>query len=285
MPNPYFVTFEVIIYVLFALCFRHAWRNGISGILKLFAGVAFGVLLELATIRQLGSYQYGQFVIMIFDVPLCIGVAWSAIIYSAMEFSDASNLPYLLRPILDGLLALNIDLVVDALAIRLGMWNWGRGLEYQYFGVPFANFWAWFWVVTFFSLGYRLLARRNDWVGKWLPALLALLIGLAGVLGTNALIVFGIPAAYRSAVIAFVLLGALTILLLKRPSLNQKPMDSVALWVPLVTHLYFLIAGVLSGTIFNPPVLLLISMAMLFISLFLHRNMLRGVLKRKTMIQ
>ena len=98
---------------------------------------------------------------MIGDVPLCIGVAWSCIIYSAMEFSDASSLPYWARPILDGLLALNIDLALDAVAIRLGFWSWGQGLKFQYFGVPYANFWAWVLVVFSFSLGYRLLAHRG----------------------------------------------------------------------------------------------------------------------------
>lgn len=63
---------------------------------------------------------------MVLYVPLCIGVAWkSRIIYSAMEFSDASSLPYWLRPILDGLLALNIDLALDAIAIRFGFWGLG----------------------------------------------------------------------------------------------------------------------------------------------------------------
>ena len=31
---------------------------------------------------------------------------------------------------------------MDALAIRLGFWDWGGGLEVGYFGVPYANFWA-----------------------------------------------------------------------------------------------------------------------------------------------
>ena len=36
---------------------------------------------------------------MVLDVPLCIGVAWGCILYSVMEFSDASSLPYLERPL------------------------------------------------------------------------------------------------------------------------------------------------------------------------------------------
>ncbi len=275
MPNIYFVVFEVLVYTLFALCFRQAWKAGVAKTLRLVLGAVFGVLLELATIRQLNSYHYGQFGIMLLDVPLCIGVAWSVIIYSAMEFSDSSNLPYWLRPILDGLLALSIDLAFDSVAIRLGMWDWGRSLEYQYFGVPFANFWAWFWVVTSFSFGYRLLARRSDWIGNWLSPFLALFIGLAGVLGTNALIVFVIPVDYRPAVIAFVLLGALAIVSMKRPNFYQKPVAPLVFWIPLIFHLYFLSTGIVSGVIFRPLILLLVSLLMLVISLLLHQKSLR----------
>lgn len=103
-------------------------KHGASDLLKLFAGIAFGVLLEIATIRQLNAYQYGQFMLMVLDVPLCIGVAWSCIIYAVMEFSDGSTLPYFTRPVLDGLLALNIHLAMDTIAIRLTL-GLGAGLK------------------------------------------------------------------------------------------------------------------------------------------------------------
>ncbi|MBE0672073.1 MAG: hypothetical protein IH588_15945 [Anaerolineales bacterium] len=51
MPNIYFILFEIIIYVQFALC-----------LLKLGFGILFGLMLELATIRQLNAYEYGRFI-------------------------------------------------------------------------------------------------------------------------------------------------------------------------------------------------------------------------------
>jgi uncharacterized membrane protein len=175
------------------------------------------------------------------DVPLCIGVAWSCILYSAMEFSDASSLPYWTCPVLDGLFALNIDLTLDAIAIHLGFWDWSQGMEFQYFGVPYANFWAWFWVIFFFSLAYRLLARRKDWVGTWLSPLLALLLGLAGVLGTNILITFIIPWTYTGWVVSITLTIALIFVLVLRPRFYLRPIPSLVFWVPLLTHLYSLL--------------------------------------------
>ncbi len=280
MDNPYFITFELVAYVLSVLCFVHALKKGTGNVLRLLAGIIFGVLLELATIRQLHAYSYGTFPTMILDVPLCIGVSWGSILYSAMEFSDASSLPWLARPILDGLLALNIDLAMDAIAIRLGMWDWGRGLDFQYFGVPYANFWAWFWVISSFSFGYRWLAHRKDWTGTWLAPLLALVTGLVWVLATNAFIVSIVPVNLRNLVIGLVILAALGIIFYLQPRFYQKPVPALAFWVPFVSHLYFMIAGAVSGVILEPPFLLFVSLLMFGTALFLHRPFILPTLKR-----
>ncbi|MBN2116204.1 MAG: carotenoid biosynthesis protein [Anaerolineales bacterium] len=281
MSNAYFILFELIIYLQLALCLRHAWKQGMPNLLRLFAGILFGVMLELATIRQLQAYEYGQFLLMVLDVPLCIGVAWSCIIYSSMEFSDASSLPYWMRPILDGLLALNIDLALDAVAIRLGFWDWGAGLDFQYFGVPYANFWAWFWVVFSFSLGYRLLAWRADWVGRWLSPLLALTVGLTGVLGTNSLISFAVPFEHHDAVVLVTLILALVLVIASRPRFYLTPVPSLVFWIPFLTHVYLLAAGLISGVIFEPPALLWVAVAMLSIAFYLHRPTVRMIFARR----
>lgn len=270
MPNLYFILFEIIIYIQFVLCLRHALKYGTANLLKLGFGILFGVTLELATIRQLNAYEYGRFLLMVWDVPLCIGVAWSCIIYSVMEFSDSSNLPYWFRPVLDGLLALNIDLALDAAAIRFGFWDWGQGLHSQYFGVPYANFWAWFWVIFSFSLGYRIFARNTGWAGKWLSAPIAFLVGLLGVLGTNAFIAFVVSASIRSVLILITLLTALTFVILKRPQFYQRPVHPIAFWIPFLMHVYVLVAGMISGVLFDPIFLLIVGIVMLVIALYLH---------------
>src|SRR4051794_34896408 len=89
--------------------------------------MAYGVLLEYATIQSYHSYSYGRFLLMVGGaVPLCIGVSWGIIIYSAMATSDQRVASWWLRPWVDALLALLIDLSMDAVAIRLGFWTWGR---------------------------------------------------------------------------------------------------------------------------------------------------------------
>src|ERR1043165_4988352 len=282
MPNLYLLFFELNIYLQFAICLHHAWRHDTPNLLRLFVGVIFGVTLEYASIQQFHGYQYSrEFLIMISDVPLCIGVAWSCILYSAMEFSDASSLPYWTRPLLDALLALNIDLALDTVAIRLGAWDWGQELKFQYFGVPYGNFWGWFWVIASFSFGYRLFARRTDWMGTWLSPLLGLIIGLVGVLGMDALLIFGVPAGYRNAVIAFTLGGALLVVLALHPRFYLKSVPSLAFWIPFLTHAYILVAGLASGVILNPPALLWIGLVMTLVAFYLHHPTIQNILEMK----
>jgi hypothetical protein len=277
MPRIYFILFELIIYIQFALCLHHAGKQGITNLTRLFAGIVYGVLLELGTIRQLQAYEYGQFLVMILDVPLCIGVAWGCILYSVMEFSNASSIPYWARPVLDGLLALNIDLALDAVAIRFGFWDWGQGLKFQYFGVPYANFWAWFWVIFSFSLGYRLLAHREDWVVRWLSPLLALIVGLVGVFGTNSIISFEVPFEAHQLFVAGTLTLALILVAAMRPSFYLKPLPSLVFWVPFLTHAYVLIAGLISGVILDPPILLWIGILMTGVAFYLHRPTIQQI--------
>lgn len=272
MIDPYFLVLELLVLILFSLCLRHAWGQGLAGVWQLLAGVVFGLLLEMATIQQLHAYQYAHFSLMVGDVPVMVGVAWGTIIYSVRLFSDSSNIPEWARPILDGLLALNIDLSMDAIAIRLGMWDWGLGFKAQYFGVPYANFWAWFWVVFSFSFGIRLLTRRDDWVGRWLAPLGAILIGMIGLLGFDALIVDVVSAAWYQITIFLTLGSALALVLWLRPVFYVKPADALVFWVPFGFHAYFLGAGLISGVILEQPFLLLVSLLMVAVAFYLHRE-------------
>ena len=272
MPSPYLLTFELLLYALLFFCARHAWRiGGLSAVWRLVAGVGFGVLLESATISQLDAYAYGRFLVMFGGVPLAIGVGWGVIIYSVQRFSDATSLPPMFRPVLDGLLALNIDLAMDAVAIRLGMWQWGIDLTAEYFGVPYANFWAWFWVVSSFSAGVRLLAYRDDWFGRWLAPVAGILFGLMVVLSTNTLIVYQVPRELYLATIVAVLGTALGLVILARPHVHLSSVPPVGAWVPLGFHLYFLVAGLVSGIFAQKPFLLFVSVLMTLIALSLHR--------------
>jgi hypothetical protein len=272
VPGPYFLTFEALCCVLYAICVAHAWRKGPAAVLELVAAALFGLLLEWATIQQLQAYQYGHFLLMVGEVPVSIALGWGAIIYSARQYSDATSLPQWARPVLDGLLALNVDLSMDAIAIRLGFWNWAIGAHAQYFGVPWANFWAWFWVVFFFSAALRLLRRWHHPIARGLAPFGAIIIGVLGVLLTNFIIRLtrGTPAYVPT--VGGVLVGALLLVFLLRPRLDVSPKPAVTAWIPGGFHVYFLAAGLLSGAALRPPFLLAVSLAMLGVATFVQRK-------------
>jgi hypothetical protein len=270
LPNPYFITFELVVYATFGLSLVHAWRTSLVTVWQLFAGVLFGLLLEWATIQQLEAYTYGRFMLMLGDVPVPIGVAWGTIIYSARQYSEATSLPMWARPLLDALLALNIDLSMDALAVRLGFWNWAIDIDSQYFGVPWANFWAWFWVVVSFSGGLRLLSVSGPRAMEWLAPLGAIGVGVLGVLVTNQLILSVPSYELYVGVVGGVVLGALLLVVLLRPRLDARPRPALTIWVPAAFHAYFLTAGVVSAVILQPPILLVVSLVMAAAAAALH---------------
>ena len=266
----YIYAFELLVGLIFLLCLYHAWRTGRAAVGQLLSGTVFGLLLEIITIDQVHAYSYGPFTIMVADVPLVIGLAWGCMIYTAQIYSNATTLPEWARPLLDALLVLNIDLSMDAIAIRLGMWSWGQGLQFQYFGVPYANFWAWFWVVFCFSSGLRLFVHQPGWVGRWLASLIALGTGLLGVLMTNSLLTLSTPRTTNEIIAGVIILAALALVLVLRPRLVSRPAPLTG-WVPGLIHTFFLAAGLLSGVILSIPFLLGVSLLMFVVSLFVHR--------------
>jgi hypothetical protein len=269
--NGYLGAFELLNFLLLFICAHDAWRvGGLRRLAELAAGVFFGLALELATIAQLEAYEYGRFPLMVLQVPLAIGIGWGVILHSVRRFSDAVDMPAWARPLLDGLVALTIDLAMDAIAIRLGMWDWGAGLEYQYFGVPFGNFWAWFFVVAGFSAGVRAASRLPGAAGRWLTAPAGLIVGLVAVLCTNALYVFVIPSSLGPLAVALVLVGALAAVARTRPVFHVRPAGSASWLVATGYHGYFLVVGLHSGTIMESPILLAAALAMIGINIALH---------------
>jgi carotenoid biosynthesis protein len=276
MPRPVFLCFELGIYVLFVICWRHAWVRGWLPLFDLAAGIIYGVVLEYTAILTLHAYSYGHFLIMLFAaVPLCIGVSWGLILYTAMATSDHFALPWYLRPIVDALLALTIDLSMDAIAIRLGFWSWGTAGPW--FGVPLGNFYAWFGVVFSFSL---LLRLGHRWI----------LTGRLFALGDAALAIVAVPLValqlltlfrpyavlVSQGVVAWLLIGLLvggSGLLTGYAVLRTQhdhPLDLVLLSVPLGFHLFFFGALFWARIARQVPALIAISALMLGAGLLLH---------------
>lgn len=81
----------------------------------------------------------GGFHAAIAGVPLAIVLGWAALLYGVLEFTD--NVAIKNKPLLDGLILVGVDIVLDPLAVRAGLWSWN--LSAGFLGIPYENFFAW----------------------------------------------------------------------------------------------------------------------------------------------
>ncbi len=251
---------EICMYILFVVCIIHAVKQGIRDISYLAGGVIFGLILEYVNVNANMGYTYGKFMVMLgkapLDIPLCIGIGWGIIMYSARLFTDQFRLPFWGAIAMDALLAINIDLSMDVVAYRLHMWNWnwsGSNLNpftADWFGVPFGNFFGWLLVVFFYSsfsrVVERLFARQQKGV-SFLPVLAPLMSVLLSQAALYVMLVyiddylkikFGITSLHRFAAFTILLsIMAATGWRKRKPSNLTMPVIS---WlVPVWFHIFF----------------------------------------------
>jgi hypothetical protein len=257
-PDWAFPVFEYGVYVVFLICLFYAAKRGKEDILYLIGGLVFGLMLEYMEV-VMGSYTYGRFAVMLglppLQIPLCIGVGWGIIMYSARLFSDRLGLSLVACAALDTLLALNIDLSMDIVAYRLHMWNWdwkGTGLNpltAQWFGIPYGNFVGWQTVVFCYSLFFRFFGRklwqRNSGLLKWiLVAMLALICSLFILYSTEEFLFpflrdIGINYLHRFLAISLILILLAGNGLTRRQQSRPIQMTSIEWLVPAFFHIYF----------------------------------------------
>ncbi len=293
--------FEAWEAVVFVLCLIHAVRSGPRArerVALLLAGTIYGLTLETLTIYQLHAYYYGTFLVMVKQVPLAIAVGWGIILYGAVAFADALRLTPLAWSALIGLLGLNIDLSMDAVAIRVHMWNWlipfsySAGKPYdnlpltaQWFGVPYGNFYSWFIVLASFAGLFRLLKAgdaKTIWgtVGRSAGAYFSSLLILIGLDQIYYVVFAGSKANYGWTMVALEIALAAIALLTGLRGAKAAPRDPQAIkgfpsfGVPFAFHVYFtfmLLTLAISASFAAPyPILLVISGLMLLIGFALH---------------
>jgi len=163
LGNYLFFIFELLGFFAFAaILTREMMHKNKVRIIELFSCLVFGMILEIGNTYLAHTYSYSpNFFFQIFNVPMVIGFGWAVIVYSAMLLSDQYNIPWKIRPIMDALTALILDLSMDIVAIRLGFWNWSIPLDQEWYGVPFENLIGWVFVVFTFSFTMRIIRTLN----------------------------------------------------------------------------------------------------------------------------
>lgn len=283
---------ELCMYILFILCLTNAFKKGLSHVCYLLGGLLFGLMLEYINVISNMGYTYGKFIVMFgkapLDIPLCIGIGWSIIMYASRLFTDAFRLPLWVSVTLDTLLAINIDLSMDTVAYRLHMWHWdwsnsaSNPLTADWFGIPYGNFFGWLMVVFFYSSSYRLLerafAKRTN--GKTIKTALVPLVSVA--LSQIALYVmlvyvdsflynkFGVTSRHRFIAFLIVLLFTAGIGWSKRKSSGFTSIPLVSFLVPLWFHLFFFIWLFIGKFYLETPWLLITACINLLIGFAIH---------------
>jgi hypothetical protein len=277
MPRILFGLVEVVMLVLFVLSARFAYRSGgRQRLVELLSAVPFGLLLEQGDITIFGSYAYNQgFFIKIGSVPVAIALAWAMIITSSMFMSDRLGIPARLAPFADAVFAILLDLSLDAIAIRQGLWHWNIPLHAGFFGVPAGNYYGWLFVAFGFSAWTRWLRAhvRPDSGWRWLqllvpvPAYLTLLLALVPFIVLQQRF-FGGPTGGFPTFLAMLALFLVLTGYAIRNAEGRLPHPWLMPLLPrLMIHAYFVGAGIVLGIFLQLPILLAMSLGMLLIEL------------------
>ncbi len=157
------IAFEILGFAAFGLVLaREIRRKDARTVLEIIAAAVFGILLEVLNSNLTGNYYYnGGFIVKIFSVPVAIGLGWAVIIYACMKLTDAYAVSWKKKPFFDAFNALILDLSMDMVAIRMGLWSWKLEFDEEWFGVPYDNLFGWFAVVLSFSLVVRFLRHAK----------------------------------------------------------------------------------------------------------------------------
>ena len=313
---PLFVFTSVSGIAFGALYLWKASRIGRLSALVVLIAMSYGLTIELLDLRTTHEYFYAHLPVMVAKfpdwVPLCIPMTWGAIVFVTMHTTNQLPLRWFEKPILDGLMALFLDLAIDPVSASsllvekikqpcstgtfeagaangAGAWVWCVAPEQgaQYFGIPMANFFGWFCVVAAFSLSFRFVIRHFKLKDRSLFAQVGFLLG-ASVLAT---VLMALPqltfAAYAKSgplpwvVMALLILASITLLIraLRKPVMPAEPRVKGLLLLPAFTYAVSLHTSWQRGQLAETPGLLwaLLAVAVVGMALFsapaIHRRM------------
>lgn len=107
---------------------------------------------------------YPGYFLWVGQVPLWIELGWVIVAISLFVLFHEVLLPGrspILQAALAGLFAVNVDLVIDPVAVANNLWQWINPSLY-FLGVPIYNFFGWFCLIFFYDLlfNYTVLQQK-----------------------------------------------------------------------------------------------------------------------------
>lgn len=268
-----FLFVEIAALLLFILGLNETRKRGFARLLEFVMIFFYGLLLEALDMKIFKTYRYGRdFIFWVGPVPVAIAWLWAVILASSMAISDRLGLPETIRPFADALLAVWMDLSIDAIAIRVGYWSWVIPLNQGWFGVPAGNLYAWMWVAFFYSALARVIRRLSEKQEKWIWAYLILpVFAYAGLfVAMNSLGVIAKALHFTTQRERLAIFGTQFLIFavvvaanwLKRKESGER-VAAVWWWGRFSIHGYFLAAFFLLGIFRNIPILGVIAVLIL----------------------
>jgi hypothetical protein len=172
--------YELVVAPLaFALAAVHARRalGTARAAVELLALVAYGYALERTAIAVFASHEYGPaWRAAPGGVPLAVAATWAAVIVAAMALGARITATPLGRAAAAALLGISLDLLMEPVAVRAGLWTWTPPGPWLL--VPIGNFVGWAVIVGAWTFGAERWSGAGSLVAQ---ALRRAALGLAAV--------------------------------------------------------------------------------------------------------
>ncbi len=242
-------------YILAAIVLLHSWREAPYLFMIVLSAMLFGFIVEyLAVTNETHPYQYNYFIVKLpGPIPLGICLGWGVIFYSVMLTAEKLGLPWAVRPVFSGLLAIGIDFVLDPIAVALNFWTWF--LPKHWFGIPWGNYTGWFIVIVCFAffhvLGFRRFPPGKKGItGDFLVAFLAIIPSFLTYLGIMLVYEKIVKSGWiPEELLVFIIFVSSALLVLKY--IFQYQRDNQVNWVVLAIPIYMYACSIVPLFLFN----------------------------------
>jgi len=191
--TPTQIVYEAFVYILAAVCLYHGVKKfGRWKTLLFFFGSFFYTGFEENIMIISGrvmpdlifgfpktyAFNYNNYTLWIMAVPIVVFTAWFVIAYSAVHIgSYIFKTSFVKQAAFGGLLAMEMDMMIDPIAVRYNWWGWfaepnqaiwilgDPNLEVPISnGIPFSNFLGWFMLIFLFAIYWKKITNKEE---KW----------------------------------------------------------------------------------------------------------------------
>jgi hypothetical protein len=167
-PLPTWAYEGVVAPLALGLALHQAWRalGPARALGELLALAVYGYALERAAIAVFRSHDYGQsWASAPGGVPLAVAGVWAAVLAAAMAVaSQQREWGPLRRAAVAALLGISLDLLMEPVAVRRGLWRWTP--PGAWLGVPMGNFVGWGVIVGVYAFGAERWAGASGVLGE-----------------------------------------------------------------------------------------------------------------------